>query len=76
MPNFISAYQGDDSNVVVTVTEDYAKAAGLTTLKSEPATDANGRPLAPREGNRTSVDSTASTSTSGGKTASNKEGSK
>ena len=77
MPNLVSAYSGDDGNTVVTVSEGFAKARNLTTLKSDPATDVNGRPRGPREGNRTSAKTTAaSTTTSGGATASNKEGSK
>lgn len=51
MPEFVSAYQGDEGNTVVTVTKEFAESAGLTVLKQDPL-DVNGRPLGPREGNR------------------------
>lgn len=76
MPEFVSAYQGDEGNTVVSVTKEYAEAAGLKTLK-QPATDRRGRPLAPREGNRTSATTTTSTAaaktTNGGEAASKPE---
>lgn len=69
MPEFVSAYQGDDSNVVVTVSRDFAEGAGLTTLKSDPPLD-GGRPRGPREGNRKSA---PAATTTGGSAASKSE---
>lgn len=76
MPKYVSAYSDDSSNTVVTVSEGFAKARNLTTLKSDPPTDANGRPRGPREGNRntkttaTKSAAASTTSTTGGKAAS------
>ena len=74
MPEFVSAYADDDGNTVVSVPAGFAKAAGLHTLK-EPATDANGRPLGPREGHRTSATKAADPSkhSKGGSAASKPE---
>lgn len=72
MTTFVSAYQGEESNTVVSVPEAFAEGAGLKTLK-EPATDRRGNPLPPREGHRTSVKPTANTTTTGGKAASKPE---
>lgn len=69
---YVSAYSGDDSNTIVTVSAAHAKASGLTVLKSDPPLDRNGRPRGPREGNRTSVTKAADTTTTGGKAASKK----
>jgi hypothetical protein len=71
MTKFVSAYSDDASNTVVSVSEAFAKSAGLKTLK-EPATDKRGRPLPPREGHRTSA-TTAANTTNGGKAASKPE---
>ena len=60
MPEFVSAYADGDGNTVVSVPAGFAKAAGLHTLK-EPATDANGRPLGPREGHRGGAKKAAAT---------------
>lgn len=78
MSEFVSAYTDDASNTVVSVSEAFAKAQGLKTLKSDPAVDRVGRVRGPREGNRTSVASPASaTTTNGGSAASqSKEDSK
>lgn len=73
MPEFVSAYTGDDGNTVVSVTREFAESTGLKTLK-DPAVDRLGRPLGPREGNRTSAKKAASTTTtSGGASASQPE---
>lgn len=72
--SFVSAYLDDDSNVVVSVSADFAKSAGLKTLK-EPALGRNGLPLRPREGNRTSAKKAANTPTGGQSASKPEEGS-
>ena len=49
MPEFVSVLQGDKSKTVVTVTKEFAVGLGLDVLESEPAVDAAGRPLGPRQ---------------------------
>lgn len=72
MPEFVSAYQDDASNTVVTVNKALAESLGLKTLKSDPPLDRSGRPRGPREGNRTSVKKAAESS-NGGEAASKPE---
>ncbi|MGH1563032.1 hypothetical protein [Mumia sp. DW29H23] len=50
MPEFVSVLQGEDSDVVVTVSAALAKSNGLEVV-DVPATDANGRPLSARRKN-------------------------
>lgn len=75
MPEFVSALSGEDSETVVSVTEGFAKAAGLEVV-NQPATDRYGRPLGPRpvekrrNTKRTPASEAAST-TDGGESAEN-----
>ena len=71
--NYVSAYSGDDSNTLVTVSEAHAKASGLTVLKSDPPLDKAGRPRGPRPGNRTSAKKAADNTNPGGASASKPE---
>lgn len=72
MPEFVSVYQGDEGNTIVTVSRAFAEARGLKVLKSDEPLDSRGRPRGPREGNRTSA-TTAAKSTTGGSAASKPE---
>lgn len=74
MPEFVRAYTGDDSNILVTVSKEFAKNVGLHTVKDLPV-DSAGRPLPPSEGYRKTSATTAAKkdTTSGGAAASNAE---
>lgn len=48
MPKFVSVLANKDSKTVVTVSEAFAKGRGLDVL-DQPATNAAGNPLGPRE---------------------------
>lgn len=53
-PEFVSVRQGDQ---IVSITASRAERLKLTPLKSEPATDSAGRPLAPRPAKTTTSSS-------------------
>lgn len=76
MPEYVSAYTDDESNTLVTVTKEYAEARGLKTLKSDAPLDRLGRQRGPREGNRTSANPAAKSTTGGSPASKPEEGSK
>lgn len=71
---FVRAYTSEEGNTLVTVSEAFAKNAGLHTVKDD-ATDVHGRPLPPSEGYRKSSAKSAAKNhpTDGGAAASNAE---
>lgn len=73
MSEFVSAYQGEKGDTVVTVSVAFAKANGLTVVKDDEPLDRRGRPRGPRRVSRASAAGKAATKkTTAKKTAAKK----